>query len=279
MTTNNFVKCPGLKFIHLNCRSIFKKLDQIVLLYGECDIICITETWLSSKIGNNLLNFRGKTLFRQDRIYGNRVSRGGGVCIFIDNKFGPYSVINAECSMCNNDFEILSLDVTRPGHRFMTIICIYRPPRGKHILFVKFLEYILKKTKSEIWIMGDFNVDYLNRGDTNRQRYIDLFKKYGMKQYIENITRPNNRGGTCIDWVISNTDFMSAFGVTNDYVPDHTTVFAVRKKAREKTKYVYRTLRDIKNFDPVMFKTLLIEEQWDIFDNTGQFSIKRFVKF
>ena len=196
MSTNNFVKYPGLKLVHLNCRSIFKKLDQLVLLYRECDIICITETWLNSKIGTNLLNFPGKTLFRQDRRYGLEEVRGGGVCIYLDNIMSPYANINTECSICNKDFEVLSLDVTQPGHKYMTITCVYRPPRGKHAPFIKFLEHVFKRSKTEIWIMGDFNVDYLNRGDLNRQKYIDLFKKYGLKQYIDEITRLNHRGGT-----------------------------------------------------------------------------------
>ena len=191
MSSNNFVKYLGLKLVHLNCRSIFKKLDQLVLLYRECDIMCISETWLSSKLCNNLLHFPSKMLFRQDRSYGHREVRGGGVCIYIDSKFGPYTSVNVPCSTCNSDFEILSLDITRPGHKHMTMVCIYRPPRGKHPSFIKFLEHVFKTSKSEIWILGDFNVDYLNRGDAFRQKYIDLFKKYCLKQYIDSITRPN----------------------------------------------------------------------------------------
>ena len=75
---------------------------------------------------------------------------------------------------------------------------------------------------------------------------------------------------------------MSSSGVTNDFVSGHTTVFAVRKKTKERTKYVYRTLRDLSNFDLNVFKTLLLQEQWNVFDNTedvdllwGIFSIKR----
>ena len=274
MSTNNFVNYPGLKLVHLNSRSIYRKLDQLILLYRECDIICITETWLSSKIGNNLLNFQGKSLFRQDRKYGPREARGGGVCIYIDSKFSPYSTINAECSQCNRDFEVLSLDITRPGHKHITVMCIYRPPRGSHIPFMKFLETAINKSKSELWILGDFNVDYLNRGDVNRQKYIDLFKKYGLRQYIEKITRPGSRGGTCLDWIATNTVFMSHYGTSNDYMSDHTTVYAVRKKAREKNvKYVYRTRRDLTNFDTDRFKTLISHAEWNVFDNTDELNV------
>ena len=34
-----------------------------------------------------------------------------------------------------------------------------------------------------------------------------------MKQLINVSTRPNLRGGTCIDWIATNTDFVNLSGV------------------------------------------------------------------
>ena len=182
MNQNSFASTQGLKLVHLNCRSIYRKLDQIISLYRECDIICFTETWLTPKLGNDLLLSPGKSLFRQDQKYRTGNVKGGGLCIYIDSKFGPYCKINTDVSTCTTDFELLCLDVKKPGNWYMTILCLYSP-------FVNYLENVLKKLKAEIWILGDINVDYLNRTDENRTKYLCVFKKFGLRQYIENITR------------------------------------------------------------------------------------------
>ena len=249
MSINPLVSSPGLQIVHLNCRSIYRKLDQIILLYKECDIICFSETWLTDKLGDNLLNFPGKSLYRQDRKYRTGNVKGGGLCIYVDAKYGPYCTINTDISTCNSDFELLCLDVKKPCNRHMSIICMYRPPKGKHLHFYKYLENFLKNLNTEIWILGDINVDFLNRVDENRFKYLRLFKKHGLRQYIESITRPNTHGGTCIDWIVSNSEFVKQTGVYDDFISDHLTTFAIRKKNREKNTEVYRTLRDLTNFE------------------------------
>ena len=269
MNHHAFVNAPGLKLLHLNCRSIYRKLDQIIVLYKECDIICFTETWLTPKLGNHLLHFPGKTLFRQDRVYQTGNVKGGGLCIYIDSKFARYSTVNTDISACTRDYEILGLDIKTPGNRFMTILCMYRPPKGKHTLFNIYLENMLKNLKTEIWILGDINVNYLCRTDENRSQYLRLFKKYGLHQYINEITRPNTKGGTCIDWVISNSVFVKDTGITEDFISDHLATFAIRKKSKQTTKFVYRTLRDLTYYDSDIFRNLIRTESWELFDNSN----------
>ena len=268
MIQNSFVTSPGLKLLHLNCRSIYRKIDQLILLYRECDIICFSETWLTHNLSNQLLQFPGKYLYRQDREYAMRNVKGGGVCIYVDIKFGPFCKINSDISVCTPDYEVLCLDVKKPGNRCMTIICIYRPPKGNHPQLINYFENTLKNVNTEIWILGDMNVDFLNREDENRIKYLRLFKKYGLRQYIDTITRPSAHGGTCIDWIISNSEFVRSTGVTNDLISDHFTTCAVRKKSRENSKSVYRTLRDMNNFDADNFVNLLKNENWDNFDSS-----------
>ena len=55
---------------------------------------------------------------------------------------GPHCNVNMECSTSNVDFEVLCVDVTKTGHKYISIICIYRPPR--------FLEKAFTNCKSEI---------------------------------------------------------------------------------------------------------------------------------
>ena len=62
-----FQSKPGLKFVYINCRSLFKNFDQIVENFKYCDIVCCSETWLRPEIDSSILFFPGKKLFRLDR--------------------------------------------------------------------------------------------------------------------------------------------------------------------------------------------------------------------
>ena len=135
------------------------------MLYKECDIISLTETWLTSNLGDQLLHFQGKVLYRQDRKYNTGNVKGVGLCIYVDTKYGSFCNVNKDITICTPDFELLCLDVKKPGNRYMTIICMYRPTKGKHILLHNYPENILKNLNAEIWLLGDMNVDFLNRDD------------------------------------------------------------------------------------------------------------------
>ena len=65
-----------------NVRSLIPKIDEleVVANVNEADIICITETWLTSDIPDSALSYSNFVLFRNDRT----VSIGGGVCILVN---------------------------------------------------------------------------------------------------------------------------------------------------------------------------------------------------
>ena len=54
-----------------------------------------------------------------------------------------------------------------------------------------------------------------------------------LKQYIRDMTRLTNRGGTCIDWVITSSSYVNGSGILDDLLSDHFPVYAIRKKERE----------------------------------------------
>ena len=61
------VHAKGLKFIHVNTRSVFNKLDELKYKLKGFDIIVFTETWLGSSIDDALLQWEGYNLIRHDR--------------------------------------------------------------------------------------------------------------------------------------------------------------------------------------------------------------------
>ena len=114
-----------MKFSHINCRSLYRKLAQVGFLFAETDFLCCSETWLSKLYLDHMVSITGKTIFRQDRSAG-----GGGVCIYGNADLGPYCTIDSKSSFTNKNLEIISLDLKRTNLKFAKIICLYRPPRG-----------------------------------------------------------------------------------------------------------------------------------------------------
>ena len=254
LQTNLSLK-KGLNFVHINCRSLFNKLPQVTLLFAKYNIICCSETWLSKDFSDAFIEIRGKKVFRSDRN-----GRGGGVCIYIDSKLAPYCEIATNFTYSNRDLEIVSVYLKKPGLRHMLISSIYRPPRGSIKSCTDHLQDIFASrlnSKTEIWLLGDFNVDFLDRTQPNRGIFLDLFKKNGCKQLISDITRPGRYKSSCLDWIVTNCCFINDACSLDTMISDHYAVSAVRKKRRENVTYVYREIRDYSNYIPKNFTDLL----------------------
>ena len=145
----------------------------------------------------------------------------------------------------------------------MTISCLYRPPMGKHKNCQDFLKSIYRNNKRELWLLGDFNVDYLDRTSADRLKYIRIFQATGLKQYITKFTRPNKQGGTCLDWIVTNSLYVKDTGTYDLLISDHLPAYCIRKKARENHQTVYRSVCDLSNFDADNFSTLVRNSNWD----------------
>ena len=263
----------GMKYVHVNTRSIFNKLSQIELLYSDVDVLCCTETWLDNSFSDNMVSLPGKCIFRCDRknnvIGYNDRPTAGGVCIFLNNVWANHTKCLHDCTAVTQDFEILTLMTTRPDHRFFITICVYKPPKGDLQQCIDFLNGILCRrdiVKKEIWILGDFNTDLLKRDDKRTIALQAFAKKNGLSQCINDITRPNVRGGSCIDLIMSNCSFVCASGIDDDFVSDHFTVFCVRKKKKEKMIVIKETVRDYSKFSKDNFCNLVSNIKWDNFD-------------
>ena len=61
--THQNLKSSGLKLVHINCRSLLKKVDEIILHFKHCDIVCCSETWLKPELSGALINFPDKILY------------------------------------------------------------------------------------------------------------------------------------------------------------------------------------------------------------------------
>ena len=227
----------GLKLFHVNIRSLIRKVPQLETLYSKVDFLCCTETWLDNRIDNRLIDISGMVCWRNDRRdnitdYNIHII-GGGVCIYVAKLWSTFVSKLDYGTKISPDFEILILDINKPGHKKMIIVVVYKPPKGKITKCIEFLQQIIDKRENkskEVWILGDFNIDYLKRDCPNVIAFNNFLKKAGLKQLIEQITRPNKKGGSCIDYIILNSNFVHDVGITDDYNRPSYSILYTKKR-------------------------------------------------
>ena len=220
-----------------------------------------------------MLEFPGKTFFRLDRqstLLNGQRKKGGGVCLYIDNKLGKYCKIIPSCTNSGDHIEILTVSLRKPGLKFMNVSVLYKPPKTTSKTLVDFLKSILSDlmpNNLELWILGDFNTDFLVRDNANTKKITSYFRSVGLSQLVKDITRPGKYKGTCIDWIVTNCPFVLNSGVSNVLISDHLSIYCIRKKKREITRCVYRTVRDVRKYDRNDFVNLLLNSDWDVIRN------------
>ena len=114
----------------------------------------------------------------------------------------------------------------------------------------------------EKWILGDFNTDFDNVNVVQTYRFL---KQMGLKQVIDQVTRPNRKDGRCIDWIVTDSAFVRESGVLDDFVSDHYTVYCIRKKPKENCIHLTRTVHDYHAFDKNNFEHFLRNSDWTVF--------------
>ena len=194
----------GIKILHVNIRSLYRKIDQLSCLFSKADFLLCTETWLNCNYNSSLVNIAGMSYFRMDR--SDAVSpekdviptRGGGVIIYASQKWVPYITVVKSGSSITRHYESITISVEKPNNRKMTIICLYKPPTGSIDKVLDFLKIVLEDPiviHSEIWILGDFNINFLARNTSHVISVNRFLKEHGLKQLIHDPTRLTNRGG------------------------------------------------------------------------------------
>lgn len=155
LSPNDLKDSSGLRFIHVNVRSLFNKIDAICLWakLTESDIIVLSETWLKPSITINMIHIEGYNLFKMDR-----VGKGGGVAI--------YAKASLECCSIESItkpkfFELCAIKLNLSNGTSLTVVGCYRPPSaaaGATALLSDFLH----KLPNEYIVIGDLNWDWLS---------------------------------------------------------------------------------------------------------------------
>ena len=152
-----------LTISHLNCQSVFNKLDLIALELNKFDVITLSETWLDDSINSSDLlipNYHPPS--RLDR---NR--HGGGVAVYI-SKHIPF--IDRTDLLVNN-LEAVWVEIIFNNKKIL-IGTFYLHPRFNDWDLVRFSIDQAFLTCPNIILLGDFNENMLEEAKSRNIRYI-----------------------------------------------------------------------------------------------------------
>ena len=133
-------KAKGLKFCHLNVRSILNKMDQFRMHFQHSgiNVITLSETWLTDDISSCILHLKNYQLLRLDRSFtqtnnnnGSKVKKGGGLMTYLHKDLNFTPVVNEEKNISCLDCELQRIELCSTVQKNVLVYNIYRPPSGK----------------------------------------------------------------------------------------------------------------------------------------------------
>ena len=262
----------GFKIVHLNIRSLLKKIDQLrVILEGSTvDIFTLSETWLNDKIDSQLLHIQGYNVLRQDRGASNLVKkRGGGLITYVKSSMDVY-VQEAE-NMVTKDLEVQWLRIARKNAKNLVIANVYRPPTGNVKQALKKLGdsiNSLKKYNEELIILGDFNVDYKNKKSPNYKALKFFERAHSLDQNISTTTRNTKKSSSLLDIAFTNMKYIKTAGTLDSFLSDHQPIFIIKKKGKntEKIEQQFEG-RSYRHYDKQQFLDNIEDRDWSQFFN------------
>ena len=269
---NEFINYKGLNIAHINTRSLLSKKDslQIYLDNSNLSILCISETWLNRHIPDNLTYFRGYNIIRNDRKVLNvngQTKNGGGVAILIQKDLACDCITMADTNTSNKDAELLWVVIRPPFVKPITICAAYRPPTGSENEFTDILseavELACGRIRGEIFVLGDFNLNFLNTRDNHVKYLKDILKNLGLTQLIKDPTRSTRLTSSLIDLIFTNSNNIQNCGVKSWNISDHDCIFVNRKHIPKPIKSTTFRGRTYRNFNKENFCNSLRVRNWD----------------
>lgn len=163
-------KPPLPSIFFTNARSLVNKMDELRLQVAvnkntkDSCILMITETWLHSLITDSVIQLAGYPTHHQDRTSNSGKSRGGGLCVYVNNTWCTKTVIIDR--HYSPDLEYLTIKC-RPTYlpiefNAVLITAVYIPPNADAKVALGLLHSSISSQQSRyadavFVIAGDFN--------------------------------------------------------------------------------------------------------------------------
>jgi hypothetical protein len=186
-------------------------------------ILCISESWFNSFHIDSEFNLNGYEIFRYDRT--NQLKKGGGVALYCKKNSNFKSEL-FELSFRNDDIDYLCIKVQQTNTHAFYITVIYCPPDKTSIFKENFEEIFSEIIEKDIIILGDCNIDYLDK----QENWSQSIQNCGLTQIITNPTRMTSDSAKLLDHIyVNQVQNISNSGILRFSVSDHQPIFVVRK--------------------------------------------------
>ena len=165
----------SFKISSFNIRSLNQHLEDFKAdpIFQFSDVICLSETWLTSDIANESLEMIGYTLQL------NSVGYGRGLATYYKNQKFTHS----------EDIKQQSMQLTKLKSADLDIISVYRSKNGSQVDLISHLRNLIEANKPSL-VCGDFNICYL---DESSNRFRDDMDGLGFVEYAQCAT--HSKGG------------------------------------------------------------------------------------
>jgi len=201
----NSSESKTFQILHINCRSINKNFDNVLLLIDQLKItipiIAVSETWTNDLTVNDF-NIPGYTFVAKSRKH----KSGGGVGLYVTNsiKFKLREDLNFDTDNLLESIFIELLDF----HLKIIIGCVYKPPDSNVADFTIAFDKLLSVVNSNRYlccIAGDFNIDLL-KADTHAPTadFTNCIFSHSFFPTINKPTRITEMSATLIDNIFTN---------------------------------------------------------------------------
>lgn len=257
-TNTNNIKLSlknNLKIIHQNIRSINKNFEgfliNLKLINIEFDIMILTECWIKNSYTPK--NIEGYYCINTSY----NTKQNDGIVVYIKNNL---KTTTKEIKI--NDANCLHIQATS----VFDILAIYRSPSAPNITnFLTSLETVLHKLKhcSNLFLIGDTNINILENGHPQRDDYLNAISYYGLVSYINQPTRVTEETLSCIDHVIGRTKQSINTIIYESTVTDHySTILEVENDNTRKDNSVNISIMKNKiDWDTIIFN--IKNEKWE----------------
>ena len=181
----------GFKIVHLNINRLLNKLDAVkeILCSYTSDVLAISETWLSPEIEDSEIQIEDYKVIRKDRQRSSKIMCGG-VLIYIRQDIFFHTL---------NDYSVPGVD---------SLCCVYRPGDTDNDDFIFGFDknmQLINEDKSDVVILGDFNIDYSSKRRTSLRKKLDEFGlHHDLQQMINSPTRVTEDSRTMIHLFFTN---------------------------------------------------------------------------
>ena len=247
----------GIHFIHSKVRSLLPKIADIRLFLArtKTTVFAASETWLDSTVSDNEIHIPGFNVIRSDR---NR--NGGGVALFIRENVA----FNPRPDIAVDGLEATWVELLPPKTKGILVCCIYRPPNDSS--FINKLELALSKLdpSTEVYILGDMNIDFREKNTTLLNRYKDVLNFFGFDQLVAELTRMTPTSASLIDHILTNvSEVIQTRGVIVGGFSDHCITFCSRRCIKGfSVGSNIKKIRSFKNYSKAFFNSELAKVDW-----------------